>query len=138
MAVFIDTNIFAAAKLKRDVDHKRANTLLKSALYGNHGQIFTSDYVFDETITLLLMRTKKNQLVREYGNSILTSSIIEIIKVNDIIFENAWEMFGSIQDKLLSFTDFTTIAITEELKIDKIMSFDKHFDGMDPNITRIY
>jgi len=138
MAVFIDTNILAAAKLKRDVDHKRANTLLHDAFYGEFGHIFTSDYVFDETITLLLMRTKKYQLVREYGNSILTSSIIEIIKVNDKIFEIAWDLFGSIQDKLLSFTDFTTIAIVEELKINKIMSFDKHFDGLDPKIIRIY
>ena len=133
MTVFIDTNIFAAAKLKKDVDHERAKTLLEDALFGKHGQVFTSDYIFDETITLLIVRTKKNQSVCEYGNSILTSGIIEIIKV-----DNGWEKFSMFEDKVISFTDCTTLAIMEELKIDKIMSFDKHFDGISPKVIRLY
>ena len=138
MSVFIDTNIFAAAKLKNDVDHKRGKALLEEAILGKYGSVLTSDYIFDEIITLLNIRSKRHQLVFEFGNSILTSSSIDIIKVNDEIFEAAWDKFGKFEDKLLSFTDCTTLAIMENLKIEKIMSFDKHFDGISPEIIRLF
>jgi len=138
MSVFIDTNIFAAAKLKNDIDHERGKGLLEEALLGNYGQVLTSDYIFDEIITLLNIRSKKHQLVFEFGNSILTSASIDIIKVNDEIFEAAWDKFGRFKDKLLSFTDCTTLVIIEKLKIEKIMSFDKHFDGISPEIIRLF
>jgi predicted nucleic acid-binding protein len=84
------------------------------------------------------MRTKNHKLIFEYGNSILNSEIIEIIKINNEIFESAWEKFGTFKDKIISFTDCTTLAVMEELKIDKIMSFDQHFEGIDLKITRLY
>jgi predicted nucleic acid-binding protein len=138
MSVFIDTNIFAAAKLKNDVDHEHGKALLEEALLGKYGPVLTSDYIFDEIITLLNIRSKNHQLVFEFGNSILTSGSIDIIKINDEIFEAAWDKFGRFKDKLLSFTDCTTLAIMEKLKIEKIMSFDRHFDGIRPEIVRIF
>ena len=137
MSVFIDTNIFAAAKLKNDVDHEIGRKLLEDALFGKYGQVFTSDYIFDEVMTLLIMRTKNNKFVYEYGNSFLLSDIIDIIKVNDDIFDRAWEKFGKFKDKLLSFTDCTTLAVMEDLNIVKIMSFDKHFEGIESKVSRI-
>ena len=137
MSIFIDTNIFAAAKLKNDVDYKRSKQLLEDALFGKFDQVFTSDYIFDEVMTLLIMRTKNHKLVYEYGNSILLSNIIDIIKVNDDIFESAWEKFRMFKDKLLSFTDCTTLAVMEDLNIERIISFDKHFEGIEPKIARI-
>lgn len=138
MSVFIDTNIFAAAKLKNDVDHKQGKKLLEDALFGKYDQVYTSDYIFDEVMTLLIMRTQNHKLTYEYGNSILLSDIIEIIKVNDDIFESSWKKFCKFKDKILSFTDCTTVAIIDELKIDMIMSFDKHFEGLKPKVTRIW
>jgi predicted nucleic acid-binding protein len=138
MSIFIDTNIFAAAKLKNDRDHKRSKQLLEDAMFGKYGKVFTSDYIFDELMTLLIMRTKNHNLVYEYGNSILLSNIIEIIKINDEIFVNAWIKFGMFKDKILSFTDCTTLAIIEDLNVNNIMSFDKHFEGTIQNISRIF
>ena len=137
MSIFIDTNIFAAAKLKNDVDHKQSKQLLEDALFGKYSQVFTSDYIFDEVMTLLIMRTKNHKLVFEYGNSILLSDMIDIIKINDDIFESAWEKFGMFKDKLLSLTDCTTLAVMDELNIDNIMSFDKHFEGIEQKVNRI-
>jgi len=137
MSIFIDTNIFASAKLKNDVDHKQGKKLLEDALFDKYGQVFTSDYIFAEVMTLLIMRTNNHKLVYEYGNSILLSDIIDIIKVNDNIFESAWEKFGKFKDKLLSFTDCTTLAVMEEMNIVKIMTFDKHFEGIEPKVSRI-
>ena len=137
MSVFIDTNIFAAAKLKNDFDHKHGRKLLEDALLGKYGQVFTSDYIFDEVMTLLLIRTKNHKLIYEYGNSILLSDIIDIIKINDEIFESAWKKFGMLKDKVLSFTDCTTMAVIDELRINNIMSFDRHFERLDPKVTRI-
>lgn len=130
MSVFLDTCVFVAAKLEKDKDHQKAVKILENALKNDFGKIYTSDYIFDETVTLLLMRTKTNKIIRDFGNSILSSPNIEIIKIDDNLFEKAWQEFGKYKDKLLSFTDCTTIAIIMEFKIDKIISFDNHFDGI--------
>lgn len=78
------------------------------------------------------MRTKANKIIRDFGNSILSSPNIEIIKIDDNLFEIVWQEFGKYKNKFLSFTDCTTttIAIIKELKIDKIISFESHFDGV--------
>ena len=51
MSVFIDTGVFVAARNMRDINHKRAVELLEKAIKGEYGEIFTSDYVFDEAVT---------------------------------------------------------------------------------------
>lgn len=129
MSVFIDTNIFVAAKLTRDKEHKKAVELLKKALQKEFGSVYTSDYIFDETITLLLMRTKNKKIVKDFGNSLLSSPNIEIIKIDDNTFEKTWMEFERFDDKLLSFTDCSTIVVMKEFDIKNLISFDSHFDG---------
>jgi len=135
MAVFIDTGIFVAARNKRDVNHKRAVNLLRAALKGDYGAIYTSDYVFDEAVTVALVRTGKPDIAIDIGNFILSSKRLRIIHVNKTIFEEAWNVFIRYSEKKLSFTDATSIAIMRMYNINYIMSFDRHFDGI---VSRVY
>ena len=71
--MFIDTNIFVAARNKRDFNHRRAILLLRKALGGDYGSLYTSDYVFDEAVTVALIRTRRLEVAVDIGEFILSS-----------------------------------------------------------------
>ena len=58
MAVLIDTCIFVALHNADDNHHRRSRELIKNALIGNFGRIYTSDYIVDEAITTAMVRQK--------------------------------------------------------------------------------
>jgi len=57
MAVFVDTGIFVALHNGWD-EFIQKQALMKQALKGEFGRIFTSDYVIDEASLLLLWELK--------------------------------------------------------------------------------
>jgi len=59
MVTFIDTGVLIAARNRSDVNYERAVSLLRRALAGEYGALYTSDYVFDEAVTVALVRTGK-------------------------------------------------------------------------------
>ena len=130
MAVFVDTGIFVALHNSDDEFHSKSKALMKQALKGEFGRIFTSDYVIDEAITTALMRTKRHDLAADLGNFIITSPRIIKIWIDEESFGKAWRKFNALEDKLLSFTDCTSIALMEMKTIKQIMSFDGGFDGL--------
>lgn len=71
MSIFIDTGIFIAFFNKRDEKHKHAVELLRSAMSGDFGTLYTSDYIFDEAITFTIRRTNRIDLAQTIGNFIL-------------------------------------------------------------------
>ena len=134
LTVFIDTGIFVAARNKSDVNHERAVNLLKNALKGKYGVMYTSDYVFDEAVTVALIRTGRPEIAIDIGNFILSSTKIQMLYVDKTVFVDAWRIFSKFMNKRLSFTDATSIALIKRYNINDIMSFDKHFDGIIPRI----
>jgi predicted nucleic acid-binding protein len=113
----------------------RSKELMKHALKGDFGRMFTSDYVIDEAVTTALVRTKKHDLAIDLGRFIIESHRITKVWVTEDSFNAAWKKFSMFRDKLLSFTDCTSIALIESNGIKQIMSFDSGFDGL---ITRIH
>jgi predicted nucleic acid-binding protein len=134
MAIFIDTGIFVALRNADDEFHDRSKELMKQALRGGFGRIYTSDYVIDEAITTALVRTKRHDLALDLGKYMMESPRIARLRVDESAFENAWEKFKSLKDKPLSFTDCTSLALIEKRRIKQIMSFDSGFDGMVPRV----
>ncbi len=130
LAVFIDTCVFVAARNKRDVNHSRAVELLRQALQGVYGAVYTSDYVFDEAVTVALARTGRPEIAVDIGNFILSSRRLRILFVDQHVLEEAWTIFRRYASRGLSFTDATTVALMRIYGIDYLMSFDSHFDGI--------
>lgn len=137
LAVFIDTGVFVAAYNTRDRYHEPAKRLLRNALKNRYGQVYTSDYIFDETVTVVRSRVKNKELARQLGTAILGSAHIEILRIDDQAFSRAWEEFQTHLDRTLSFTDCTSIVLMKTLKIGTVLSFDSHFDGFTADFTRI-
>ncbi len=64
----------------------------------------------------------------EWGQDILTSNVVEMVGVGRELFEPAWELFKTYEDKKLSFTDCTSFAIMMIRCIEKVFSFDDDFE----------
>lgn len=136
MATFIDAGVFVAAYNTRDRSHKEAIELIKTATGGRYGALYTSDYIFDETVTLMLARTKKPDFAFGVGEFIVGNpsrnipSFAKLLRVDDNVFADAWTLFKRYASKGLSFTDCTTVALMNQVKIDTLLSFDRSFDGI--------
>jgi uncharacterized protein len=135
MAIFIDTGPFLALYDAEDKYHQRSKELFKSALTGSLGRLYTSDYIIDEAITILLVRTKNHNEATELGKYLIESPRITKLSVDSDIFTEAWTKFQNLKDKYLSFTDCTSLALVEKHRINQIMSFDHGFDGLTKRIT---
>lgn len=129
MAVFIDTGAFMAYRNKRDVYHGDAVKLLRRALQNEFGTMFTTDYIYDETLTLAMVRTGDKKLVDDVSTTML-SPRIEMMVIDAATWIKARELFFKLFDKRISFTDATTMALMQQKNIPKIITFDSHFKGL--------
>ena len=137
MRLLIDTGFFVAYLNKRDVNHSRAIDLMKQLLSGeNIG--FTSDYIFDEAVTVALARTGRADVAKSVGQLILGDgydTLFSLYFTGEQVFNEAWKLFGIYSKRGLSFTDTVSLALIEMHGLDAILSFDSDFDGIVPRIS---
>lgn len=146
MSVFVDTGLFYALQNERAAAHDRATAAFEAVLTGSYGTVYTSDYVYDETVTLVRSRTGAFDEAKAVGDRILGRGAypeaVEILLVDRDVFEAALGVFERYHDHGLSFTDATTIALIERRNIDTLLSFDDDFDGivdrLDPTDSDIW
>ena len=129
MNLFIDSSAYIAFYNKRDKNHDKALSFINKIKNKELGPVifYTSDYIFDETVTTILALTKNKKYATKIGESIRNSKITRIIKINDEIFDEAWKLFKTYRDKLWSFTDCTSFIIMKKINIKTAFSFDKHY-----------
>ncbi len=120
--LFVDTGAWYALVDKNDPDHKEAASFIRN----NKIPLLTTNFVFDETVTLLRSRLGWN-VAKEFGLKLKDSRFVSLISVKDEDEERAWEIFLKYKDKDFSYTDCTSFAVMERLKIDTAFSFDSHF-----------
>ncbi|OLS12870.1 MAG: putative nucleic acid-binding protein, contains PIN domain [Promethearchaeota archaeon CR_4] len=130
MPVFLDTGFILAVKSLDDKNHNIAQTWMRRFLKNEFGQIFTSHYVFDELLTLALVRLERADLAMNLGEYILKSPRIHLVNVSDDDFNRAWAFFQQYIEKMLSFTDCCILAQCERLHCNLVATFDSHFHGL--------
>ena len=96
-----------------------------------NGIIYTSDYVLDETITLLFRRlpfkTAKGSLAKI--DKAIKEGYLQVEWVTPERFEKAKGLRLKYQDKpKISFTDLTSMAVMKELGVKDIITGDEHFE----------
>jgi hypothetical protein len=125
MRLFVDTSAWLALNDKNDQYHNKA--IKKSSEIRKHKiGLLTSEYIIDESITLIRYRVSHNAAVI-FGDSLLSSSIVTIVDVTNEDRLKAWEIFKKYEDKDLSFTDCTSFVLMKNLRLQKAFTFDEHF-----------
>ncbi len=125
MSVLLDTAFLVAYCDEDDQDHVRAFKLGKELESNLYGQLFISDYIFDETITLL-KKYIGNKAATERGLKLLNSTTL--LKIDSNVFDLSWEF--STKFDLLSFTDCTNVMLMRNYNVDYIATFDSGFNGI--------
>ncbi len=123
MTILIDASVFCAYVNENDVHHGRSVALVKDVLAHKYGKAITTDYIFDEAVTVALRRSTKKNAV-ELGNFILHSEVF-FVKIDSGVFQKAWDIFQ--KEEGLSFTDCTLLAFMKSFDIMYIATFDKEF-----------
>lgn len=124
--VFIDTGAWYALKNAKDPYHQEALAFFADL----KGRVicFTSDYVADEAITLVRMRLKNHQVAAELARELFAEKAAQMIFVSPADHKRALEIFARYSDQDFSYTDCTSFAIMEALKIKEALAFDSHFN----------
>ena len=130
ISVFVDTGVFVGARNSKDNKHRSSVEVIKKALKGAFGAVYTSDYIVDEAVTLALARTGKPEIAFDIGNFIIKSDRIKLLWTDKNVFASAWEMFRRYSERRLSFTDCISLSHIEDKKIKFILSYDSGFRGL--------
>ena len=123
--IFVDTAAFLAIENRHDSHHAKAVHFRDSCLKSGRALI-TSDYVLDETYTVLRVRAGHHIAV-QFGEAIRASRFLQIEFVSPDIIEASWKLFKDFPDHDFSFTDCTSFVLMERLHIVSAFTFDSHF-----------
>ena len=123
--IFIDTGAFVARYVKRDQYHGRAVEHWQHTLEARL-PCSTSNFVLDETITLLARRTAY-PFAAERARHLFASKWLSILRPGRDDELLALELFQKYADQRISFTDCVSFVLMKKQGIKKAFSFDRHF-----------
>jgi uncharacterized protein len=123
--VFMDSAGFLALWDAGDEHHARAVSL-QAELAAKRRRFLTSDYVVDETVTLLLIR-HSHAAAANFLDTIERSESLRLEWVGPDRFHAAAALFRKYADKEWSFTDCVSFVVMRELRIPEAFTTDPHF-----------
>ena len=123
--VFMDTAGFLALWDAGDRHHAAA-LRLQEDLVSKRRHFLTTEYVTDETITLLLAR-HSHRAAMDFLDTIERSEALRLEWIDPARFHAAAIWFRRHCDKQWSFTDCVSFAVMHELRIRDAFTTDRHF-----------
>lgn len=123
--IFIDTGAFLARYIERDQYHNVAAQHWRT-LQDDRRRCFTSNFVLDETITLLARRSTY-QFAAQRARNLFESTRLTILRPDENDELAALERFQKYADHGVSFTDCVSFVLMERQNIKSAFSFDRHF-----------
>jgi uncharacterized protein len=124
--IFVDSGALIARYVAKDKHHKNS-TSFWSLLEKSGEQLFTSNFVLDETFTLL-GRWTGYAFAAQRAKIILSSSAITILRPNERDEIEAVDLFEKFADQRVSYTDCISFVLMRLNKIEKVFAFDRHFE----------
>lgn len=127
-ALFVDTAGWMACVDVSDPACATARAARDTALRTG-SLLVTTDYVVDETLTLLRSRLGID-VAEAWWILVERSSRIRWESINGVRAEKARHEFFRHRDKLWSFTDCTSLVVMHEMKIRDVLTTDRDFVQM--------
>ena len=120
--VFVDTSAWFAAVVPDDANHAAATAWFKN----NRNPLTTTDFVVDETLTLLRVRGQSRRAIT-LGTKLFTGEAATMHFLTPEQILAAWRVFQQFHNKNWSFTDCTSKVAIELLGCSRAIAFDEHF-----------
>jgi hypothetical protein len=124
--IFMDTSGFCSLLVKRGDRHDVARKRVQQARRTRQ-RFVTTDYVLDETATLLKARGH-SYLVPELFKAPVNSTACRIEWTDQERFQAALALFLRTLDPAWSFTDCVSFRVMNELQIVEALTKDTHFE----------
>lgn len=126
--ILLDTSFLISYFNTKDENHLKAAQIMKQIKKGVYGDIYLTDYIFDEFVTVAFIKLKDLTKVVKIGSDLKDLLNLEIL--DEETFEASWNLFKSQKNTSLSFTDCSNIAFMQKNKIKNIATFDKDFENL--------
>jgi uncharacterized protein len=123
--IFVDTSGFYALLVARDDQYEAASQILRESARQKR-RFFTTDYVLDETATLLKVRGHRH-LLKGLFESVLASSACRTIWTDAEVFSSTCSFFLKHQDQDWSFTDCVSLVVMRRERTREALTKDTHF-----------
>mgnify|MGYP006292217717 CR=1 FL=1 len=123
--LFVDTSGFYAALCERDEAHEKAAQLLTKAAKQKR-RFVTTDYILDETATLL-RRRGLSHLEPVLFETVLESRACRMEWMDSARFRQTQRFFLARADHGYSFTDSFSFVLMRDLELVDAMTTDRHF-----------
>lgn len=124
-ALFIDTAGWMACADSADPAHSKSCAARDLALEAGH-ILVTTDYVVDETLTLIRVRLGIDAAAA-WWQQVDGSRRVRWERIDSARFERAGHFFFQYRDKDFSFTDCTSFVVMRDLKLNQVLTTDRHF-----------
>jgi uncharacterized protein len=125
MKIFADTSAWFALNDRNDQYHIQARKFVEN-LKAGPVLFFTTDYVVDETATLLRFKVSHREAVA-FLRLVSKSPQIVCEQVTPDQIKRAEEIFSKYRDKSWSFTDCVSFAFMEERGLKDAFTFNLNF-----------
>jgi predicted nucleic acid-binding protein len=125
-SVFVDTGAFVALRNRSEREHHAARTAMQELL-SDRVRLFTSNYVFAETYTALLVRVGRDEAIR-WGRAFRSGEAVEPIRIDEDVEEEAWSILEAHEDKRWSYVDATSFALMAREGVTEAFTFDRNFE----------
>jgi predicted nucleic acid-binding protein len=123
--LFIDSGGFYALVSAESAAHKDAVAIMEES-HRTHRRAVTTDYILDETATLLRARGLTKQL-KEFLKLTETSQALGVEWTTPDRFAAARGFMLKHLDQEFSFTDCVSFVVMKELRLSDALATDKHF-----------
>ena len=120
--VFVDTSAWYALIDRADPDHAQVAAQLKA----HQGMLVTSNFVFDETLTLLRYRLGWT-VAHAFGQQMRGGRLSQAARISPQDEEAAWDTFTRYRDQSFSYTDCTSFVLMERLRLSTAIALDEGF-----------
>jgi len=124
-ALFVDTAGWVACADAADPDHEATRAARDEALEARR-VLVTTDYVVDETLTLIRMRLGL-AAAEAWWAQVEGSRRVRHESIDAVRAEKARALFFRHRDKRYSFTDCTSFVLMKELRLKHALTTDRHF-----------
>lgn len=129
MTLFIDTWGWIVLQNRREPRHAAVKDFYRT-FRQQSGQAYTTDYVLDETFTLLFKRLpfEKARASLQQIDAAIEAGYLQLERITPERFEQAKALRLTLQDKpQISFTDLTSMVVMQERGISQVLTGDAHF-----------
>jgi len=120
--LFVDTSAWFAYTNRMDPDHAAVRKVFREF----KGRLATSNFIFDETISLCIYRLG-HEAARRVGSALLDAGTVDLIRVTPEDEQAAWTLLCNRADQRYSFTDCTSFELMRRLEMTTALALDEDF-----------